>query len=192
MKYLKANWLSVIAIVISAISLCSSFIRCEPFIFTDQLLTWIWTSAIGIIGIASAIALGGQIYSAMTIDRKIDRHMELFKEEVTSKIKELDQKSYQATYSMSMYIMAQNKAILHEYDDLLNCFIQAIRSAKLSGRPELYQVYAEQLYKILKDLEANNIQLKISKKDKIEYIKDLDGINHSDELSIYILKQKDA
>ena len=127
MKYLKANWLSIIAIAISAISLCSSFIRCEPFIFTDQLLTWIWTGAIGIIGIASAIALGGQIYSAMTIDKRINERIKTLQDQLAIKIMELDDKSFHATYSMSMYVMGQYKALIMQYSDTLNCFVQAIK-----------------------------------------------------------------
>ena len=187
MKYLKANWLSIIAIAISAISLCSSFIRCEPFIFTDQLLTWIWTGAIGIIGIASAIALGGQIYSAMTIDKRINERIKTLQDQLAIKIMELDDKSFHATYSMSMYVMGQYKALIMQYSDPLNCFVQAIKHAKIAKKDQLCEIYSNQILNFLKK-NRNVEDFKISKDEKIQYIQDLENIPNSSIIIHFILE----
>lgn len=67
MNWIKRNWLSLLAVVLSVTAL----VRCEPFELKDSALEWIIGLSVALIGIGITVLIGVQIYNAMSIDKLI-------------------------------------------------------------------------------------------------------------------------
>lgn len=87
MDWAKKNKISLIAIALSTIAICLSFLRFEPFVFTESSLNWALSIIVGIVGIAVSVALVTQIWTAMNISPMIDKKMAEMRKEVVSATK---------------------------------------------------------------------------------------------------------
>lgn len=83
MNWIKRNWLSLLAVVLSITAL----VRCEPFEFKDSALEWIITIFIAIIGSGIVVIMGYQFYNAISLDKRINDAFNKKSEEVKEEMK---------------------------------------------------------------------------------------------------------
>lgn len=190
--WLKSNWLSVFAIILSVVALC----RCEPFVFTESSLNWLLGIIVGIVGIAVSAALVIQIWTAMQIEKLMDKKIKETKIEADMKLKtlaadmkkvasELDNKSFNQMTSTSMYVMGQVKALTQEYNDALYSFLLAIKSAKAAGHYNLCDLYADHTLSFFDEI-GGKAHLWMSSEDKDIQIKDISGIPEGKRVAVLI------
>lgn len=175
----------MVAIVLSICALC----RCEPFVFTESMLNWSLAIIVGIVGIAVSVALVTQIWTALQIDKIIDKRIEALMKVLDNTFKNQERLAYDLSVCSSMYVEGQLKAIIGHYNDSLYSFIFAIKAAKRAQREDLCDLYATQTLCFFREQEKNNIRLTIPKEEIRMYVEDLSGISSEKvkELSEYII-----
>lgn len=177
--------MSVLAILISMVAL----FRCEPFIFTESWLNWSLGIIVGVVGIAVSVALVVQIWTAVQIDKIIDKRIDNLKKTLNEAFGDQEKVAYDLSTCSSSYVEGQLKAAIGHYDDSFYCFLFAIKAAKRAKREDLCDIYADQALCFFKEQEKNNVHLKIPKNEARMHVEDLSGIPSEKvkELSEYII-----
>lgn len=164
MNWIKKNWISLVAIALSTVAISLSFFRFTPFVFTESWLNWSLSIIVGIVGIAVSVALVTQIWTAMQVEKLMDKKIKDIRVETEVKLKnletnvkeiasELEFKSLNLSTCTSMYVMGQVKAFMQDYDGALSSFLLAIKSAKEAGRYDLCDLYANQALSFFVEIE---------------------------------------
>lgn len=78
MNWIKKNWLSLIAIVLSI----TAWFKFERIAITSQSIEWCFPIGIAIISIGVTVILGVQIWNALSIDRRIKNEVKSAKSEI--------------------------------------------------------------------------------------------------------------
>lgn len=67
MNWIKQNWLSLLAVVLSVTAL----VRCEPFTFNETNFEWIIATSVAIISVGLVAVMGFQFYNAFSLDKRM-------------------------------------------------------------------------------------------------------------------------
>lgn len=82
MNYIKRNWLSILAVILSVTAL----VRCEPMTVNDSLIGWVIGVSVAIMSFGIVVVLGYQIYNAATIDKRMQEMFDIKTKEVRDDI----------------------------------------------------------------------------------------------------------
>lgn len=171
--WLKSNWLSVFAIILSVVALC----RCEPFVFTESALNWVLGIVVAIIGIAVSVALVTQIWTAFRISPMIDEKVKDLKEDIAQTIKllHLENKLHLTAHN------AQENAQKFLELSLFNLYIQSSIVAINAFSKLRDKSYCRDEIKMLidgiKNCKSINPNIGLNPKDKDSLIGMLDEVN---------------
>lgn len=179
------NWLPLLAIVLSL----ASFFRCESFVFTESSLHWVLGIIVAIVGIAVSVALVTQIWTAIQIDKIIDKRIEDLMKTLNRAFGDQEKVAYDLSVCTSMYVEGQLKAIIGQHSDSLYSFIFAIKAAKRAKREDLCDIYAAQTLRFFKEQKKSSTRLTIPKEEVRMYVEDMSDISSEKvkELSEYII-----
>lgn len=170
------NILSLVAIVLSIISICFS-LRFEPFLFEESALSWILGIVGAIMGVAVSVALVTQIWTAVKISPMIDEKVKDLKVEMAQTIKLLHKENKLHLTAHSAQENAQKFLEL----SLFNLYIQSSIVA-ISAFSELRdKSYCRNEIKMLingiRNCKSFNPNIGLNPKDKDLLIEMLDEIN---------------
>lgn len=172
-EWLKRNWLSVVAIILSIVALC----RCEPFVFTESALNWVLGLVVAIMGIAVSVALVTQIWTAVKISPMIDDKIKELKEEMllSSRFMRMENK-YQlmAHDAIELALKALEKG---EFNSYIHLSIAAIDTYCRSNDNLNCQYETENLINCIENCKANNPNIGLHPKDVEVFVEMIDKIN---------------
>lgn len=125
MNWIKKNWLSLIAITLSI----TAWFKFERIEITSHSIEWCFPIGIAVISLGTAVALGMQIWYAVSIEAKIKREVKAAKDGIEESF-ENEREEIRQLLSI-VNDMAQGRVDLTEmqYRDAFICFMRAIRKA---------------------------------------------------------------
>lgn len=173
MNWIKRNWLSLLAIVLSVIAV----VRCEPFIFKDSALEWIIGISIALIGIGVTALIGIQIYNAMSIDRLIRNGIEKERMYFNDKLNNVANESKIQLMSYVGFLVGLIQASNEQYDSFMDSLLATTIKAHQYGFDEFAIMSIDHLMKQVDALRKNGYKFSLDKKTKEQYIRGLAGIN---------------
>ena len=173
MKWIKNNWISIVAIALSIVAV----IRCEPFVLGESSLNWLIGICITIVGLGVATLLGTQIYNALTIDERIKERLELAKEELNKNIDESFQDTNKMIACTTLLNLGKTCSVNKEYPEAFENIILSIIQANKAGFDDFATFNTKALISFMKDLTVSKeFSLKLTKEEKEEYVKGVLGI----------------
>lgn len=182
MNWIKKNLFSIAAVVISIIAL----IRVEPFVLGDDSIQWIITICISILTLAITIALGSQIWSAMTIEKRIKNSVEKAKEDVRKEIDFEISDCRAMSLAVFGFLTARISHLNKDFDDAFICYTRNIPFSKNAGLNDFPDMSLAELEGIMLSVKESRVKLSLSNKVRNELIKILSSVD--DERAIQLIK----
>lgn len=173
MNWIKRNWLSLLAVVLSVAAL----VRCEPFELKDSALEWIIGLSVALIGIGVTVLIGVQIYNAMSIDKLIRNSIQEENKKLDSKLRYVSNESKVQLMSYTGFMLGLIQVLDKQYDECMKSFFVAVIKAHQYNFEDFAAMGVNHILKQVDVLRKTGFKLSLDKQTKEEYIKGIAGIN---------------
>lgn len=147
-------------------------------------MQWVIEITIAMMGIGITTILGIQIWNALTIDKLIDSRLRKEREVTQKEITSYYSKTKHIASSLSSFNLAFTFRETGQLSSAFHAYMQAIISANAAGAEDICEMYAEWLSNLLIKAAQDEVAIKITPEQRLEYISELANLTSKRFLDI--------
>lgn len=182
-NWLKKNWLSVIAVILSVVAISYAHFKIEPMHLSIDRYSFMLDA----LALLVTILIGWQIYNVIAIDTKIKNEIEKAKTEINKYITEQKNKNLYSINMVHEIIQARIDLLENQYDDALFSYIGAIEAAKNAGFPSVEKACLDAIIDvIIPYIKKEEINITLLKEKKGQYINVLKEVNDTRAFDVIV------
>lgn len=183
MNWIKKNWLSLIAIMLSI----TAWFKFERIAITSHSIEWCFPIGIAIISLGVTVVLGVQIWNALSIDRRVKSEVKLAKSEIDESFADQQDRMLYFMSIINEVSQARMDIIEKDYDEALFNYLCAIEAAGNADLPDMAKAFLDAIINfIIPTIEKEGIKITISEGDKAKYYDILRTVNDNRAIDLIV------